>query len=117
MKKTFTILHTNDMHSAFIGMGPASDYTPFELNNDKTRGGYARLAGLIAQRKAVYRIRSLFCCSTRAITALGPRLALPLAKSAANTTPPPSDTMISISGRTAWEGQSAPPPKPPGFRR
>jgi len=52
MKKTFTILHTNDMHSAFIGMGPASDYTPFELNNDKTRGGYARLAGLIAQRKA-----------------------------------------------------------------
>jgi 5'-nucleotidase/UDP-sugar diphosphatase len=28
-KKTFTILHTNDMHSAFIGMGPASDYSPF----------------------------------------------------------------------------------------
>lgn len=23
MKKTFTILHTNDMHSNFIGMGPA----------------------------------------------------------------------------------------------
>ncbi len=22
MKNTFTILHTNDMHSAFIGMGP-----------------------------------------------------------------------------------------------
>jgi 5'-nucleotidase / UDP-sugar diphosphatase len=52
MKKTFTILHTNDMHSAFIGMGPASDYTPFTLNDDKTRGGYARLAGLIAQRQA-----------------------------------------------------------------
>ena len=51
MKKTFTILHTNDMHSAFIGLGPASDYTTFELNDDKTRGGYARLAGLIAQRK------------------------------------------------------------------
>jgi len=51
MKKTFTILHTNDMHSAFIGMGPASDYTPFTLNDDKTRGGYARLAGLIAQRQ------------------------------------------------------------------
>jgi len=42
-KKTFTILHTNDMHSAFIGMGPASDYTPFTLNDDATRGGYARL--------------------------------------------------------------------------
>jgi 5'-nucleotidase/UDP-sugar diphosphatase len=32
MKTTFTILHTNDMHSNFIGMGPASDYTPFTLN-------------------------------------------------------------------------------------
>ena len=51
MKKTFTILHTNDMHSSFIGMGPAADYTPFTLNDDATRGGYARLAGLIAQRK------------------------------------------------------------------
>ena len=51
-KKTFTILHTNDMHSAFIGMGPAADYTPFTLNDDTTRGGYARLAALIAKRKA-----------------------------------------------------------------
>jgi len=50
-KKTFTILHTNDMHSAFVGMGPASDYTPFTLNDDKTRGGYARIAALIAARK------------------------------------------------------------------
>ena len=50
-KKTFTILHTNDMHSAFIGLGPASDYTPFTLNDDNTRGGYARLAALIAKRK------------------------------------------------------------------
>jgi 5'-nucleotidase/UDP-sugar diphosphatase len=51
-KKTFTILHTNDMHSSFIGMSPASDYTPFTLNDDATRGGYARLAALIATRKA-----------------------------------------------------------------
>jgi len=51
MKRTFTILHTNDMHSAFIGMGPASDYTPFTLNDDTTRGGYARLAALIAKRR------------------------------------------------------------------
>jgi 5'-nucleotidase/UDP-sugar diphosphatase len=50
-KKTFTILHTNDLHSSFIGMGPASDYTPFTLNDDETRGGYARLAALIAKRK------------------------------------------------------------------
>lgn len=51
-KKSFTILHTNDMHSAFVGMGPSADYSPFTLNDDKTRGGYARLAGLIARRKA-----------------------------------------------------------------
>ncbi len=38
-KKTFTILHTNDMHSNFIGMGPAADYTPFTLNDDTTRAG------------------------------------------------------------------------------
>jgi 5'-nucleotidase / UDP-sugar diphosphatase len=52
MSKTFTILHTNDMHSAFIGMGPASDYNPLKLNDDRTRGGFARLAWLIAQRKS-----------------------------------------------------------------
>ncbi len=51
-KKTFTILHTNDLHSNFIGPSPASDYSPFSLNDDKTRGGFARLATLIAQRKA-----------------------------------------------------------------
>jgi 5'-nucleotidase / UDP-sugar diphosphatase len=50
-KKTFSILHTNDMHSSFIGMGPAEDYTPFSLNDDSTQGGYARLATLIATRK------------------------------------------------------------------
>jgi 5'-nucleotidase / UDP-sugar diphosphatase len=50
-KKTFTILHTNDMHTSFIGMGPAADYTPFMLNDDATLGGYARLAAQIAGRK------------------------------------------------------------------
>ena len=54
-KKTFTILHTNDLHSSFIGMGPAADYTPFTLNDDATRGGYARLAALIAKRKEARR--------------------------------------------------------------
>jgi 5'-nucleotidase / UDP-sugar diphosphatase len=51
-KKTFTILHTDDLHSNFVGMSPESDYTPFSLNDDKTRGGFARLAPLIAARKA-----------------------------------------------------------------
>ena len=55
MKKSFTILHTNDLHSAFIGLGPAVDYTPFTLNDDETRGGYARQATLIAQRKQARR--------------------------------------------------------------
>jgi 5'-nucleotidase len=50
-RKSFTILHTNDMHTSFIGMGPAADYTPFSLNDDATRGGYARLASLIAMKK------------------------------------------------------------------
>ena len=51
-KKTFTILHTNDLHSNLIGMAPSLDYTPEQLNDDKTRGGFARLATLIAERKA-----------------------------------------------------------------
>ena len=51
-KKTFTILHANDLHSNFLGLGPATNYTPFTLNDDETRGGYARQATLITQRKA-----------------------------------------------------------------
>ncbi len=51
-RRTFTILHTNDMHSAFIGMAPSSDYSPSILNSDKTRGGYARLASMIEMKRA-----------------------------------------------------------------
>ena len=50
-KQVFTILHANDMHSNFIGVGPSSDYTPLSLNDDATKGGYSRLAALIAQRR------------------------------------------------------------------
>ena len=50
-KRTFTILHTNDMHSSLIGMGPSSDYTPFTVGDDQTRGGWARLAALISRRR------------------------------------------------------------------
>jgi 5'-nucleotidase / UDP-sugar diphosphatase len=52
-KLTFTILHTNDLHSNFVGLGPELDYTPFALNDDQTRGGFARLATLIAKRREV----------------------------------------------------------------
>ena len=50
---TFTVLHTNDMHSSLIGVAPSSDYQPDVLGQDGTRGGYARLATVIAQRRAV----------------------------------------------------------------
>ena len=51
-KKTFTILHTNDLQSNLIGMAPAADYTPLTLNDDNTWGGFARLATKIRERKA-----------------------------------------------------------------
>jgi 5'-nucleotidase len=51
-RKTFTILHTNDLHSNLIGMAPASDFTPDTLGDDSTRGGFARLATKIGERKA-----------------------------------------------------------------
>lgn len=51
MAKTFTILHTNDIHSNLIGVGPASEYTPQTINDDGTLGGVERIATLIAQRR------------------------------------------------------------------
>ena len=52
-KKTFTILHTNDMHSNLIGVGPASDYTPNVINDDQTIGGFARVGTVIVERRKV----------------------------------------------------------------
>ncbi len=40
------------MHSNVVGVGPLRDYTPLSLGDDQTKGGYARLGALIAQRKA-----------------------------------------------------------------
>ncbi len=42
-KKTFTIIHTNDLHSHLLGFSPNIDYTPFRINDDKTVGGWARI--------------------------------------------------------------------------
>lgn len=56
-KRTFTILHTNDMHSNLIGLGPASDYTPDTLNDDKTIGGFARVATVIAERRKARQVQ------------------------------------------------------------
>jgi 5'-nucleotidase / UDP-sugar diphosphatase len=48
---TFTILHTNDEHSALIPHTPAIDHDPANPN-DPTLGGFARLATLIEEIKA-----------------------------------------------------------------
>jgi 5'-nucleotidase/UDP-sugar diphosphatase len=38
-KKTFTILHTNDLHSNLIGMGPASDTPRSPSTTTQPRAG------------------------------------------------------------------------------
>ena len=45
--KKITILHTNDLHSHLIGFAPESEYTPLTVNDDKTVGGFARIASII----------------------------------------------------------------------
>lgn len=50
-EKRFTILHTNDLHSNLVGVGPLSDYDPLTTDNDETIGGFSRLAAWIESRK------------------------------------------------------------------
>ena len=125
-KKTFTILHTNDMHSAFIGLSPALDYTPLTLNDDQTRGGYLRLAGLLAKRGEARKGQGPGTwCLTLVTTAWGLRSAPPPARSAVNcnscrawvTTPPPLATTNSTTYLMAWASPSARPARPAAFRR
>jgi len=42
-----TIIHTNDMHSHFLGYGPNHEYTPLSTGDDLTVGGIARIAGKV----------------------------------------------------------------------
>ncbi|MBN2891440.1 MAG: bifunctional metallophosphatase/5'-nucleotidase [Bacteroidales bacterium] len=46
------ILHTNDMHSKLTGFGPEASYTPLVDDDDKTLGGFARLATVVNEEKA-----------------------------------------------------------------
>jgi 5'-nucleotidase / UDP-sugar diphosphatase len=50
-EKKITILHTNDLHSRFIGYAPESAYSPLTVNDDKTIGGFARIAAIIKAEK------------------------------------------------------------------
>jgi len=36
--KTFSIIHFNDLHSRFQGFAPTIDFTPYQINNDATKG-------------------------------------------------------------------------------
>jgi 5'-nucleotidase / UDP-sugar diphosphatase len=51
MKKTFAILQTNELNN-LIGIASASDYARKALNEDRTRGGFVRLATPIATKRA-----------------------------------------------------------------
>jgi 5'-nucleotidase / UDP-sugar diphosphatase len=50
-EKKITILHTNDLHSRLAGYAPESNYTPLTTNDDKTIGGFARIAAIIESEK------------------------------------------------------------------
>ena len=49
--RKLVILHTNDMHSRLEGYAPTSEYTPYTANDDKTVGGFSRMAAIINKEK------------------------------------------------------------------
>ncbi len=49
---SLTLVHTNDLHSHLQGFGPELDYSPFSTGDDKTQGGFARIAALIKSIKS-----------------------------------------------------------------
>ncbi len=50
-EKAITIIHSNDMHSHFLGAPPNIDYTPSVTGDDRTIGGWARIAAVIKKVK------------------------------------------------------------------
>ena len=50
-EKMITIVHSNDMHSHFLGFSPNIDYSPLATGNDATVGGWARIASVIREVK------------------------------------------------------------------
>ncbi|MBC8131937.1 MAG: bifunctional metallophosphatase/5'-nucleotidase, partial [Deltaproteobacteria bacterium] len=51
LAKKLIILHTNDLHSHFMGQAPERDYTPLTTEDDMTTGGLARLATAIGSAR------------------------------------------------------------------
>jgi 5'-nucleotidase len=51
-KREISIIHTNDLHSHFLGFSPNQDYTPETVQDDDTIGGFARISTMIKKIKA-----------------------------------------------------------------
>ena len=47
-----TIIHSNDLHSHFLGFSPNNDYSSSTTHDDETVGGWARIAHVIKEVKA-----------------------------------------------------------------
>jgi len=50
-EKLLTLIHSNDMHSHFLGSSPNIEYSPLTPGQDKTIGGWARIATVIKEVK------------------------------------------------------------------
>ncbi|HNW58003.1 MAG TPA: metallophosphoesterase, partial [Bacteroidales bacterium] len=50
-EKKIVLLHTNDLHSRLTGYAPESAYSPLSVNDDKTKGGFARIATILKTEK------------------------------------------------------------------
>lgn len=50
-KQEISIIHTNDLHSHFLGFSPNQDYTPETVQDDDTIGGFARISSMIKKIK------------------------------------------------------------------
>jgi 5'-nucleotidase len=46
-----TIIHTNDLHSHLLGAAPNMAYSPDTTGDDRTRGGFARIATIIKETR------------------------------------------------------------------
>jgi len=49
--RQITIIHTNDLHSRLAGFAPELNYSPLSVNDDKTLGGFSRIAAIIENEK------------------------------------------------------------------